>query len=64
MLDNIHEYFAKLSEYEDKGLIKRLVEKGSIKELVQKLQVLKKKHTQKMKIKNKKYGAEKGGGQS
>ncbi len=61
VLDNIYEYFTKLSEHEDKGLVMRLVEKGAAKELVQKLQTLKKKHTQKIKNKNKKYGAEKGG---
>lgn len=61
VLNDIYDYFTKLSALENKKLVKQLVNKGAGKELVKKLQVLKKKHIKKMEIKNKKYGAKKSG---
>lgn len=61
VLNDIYDYFTKLSALENKELVKQLVNKGAAKELVKKLQVLKKKHIKKMEIKNKKYGAKKSG---
>lgn len=60
VLNDIYDYFTKLSEHENRELVKQLVNKGAAKELVKKLQMLKKKHIKKMEIKNKKYGAEPG----